>query len=74
VGWFLGETSPKYKTMFKKMFGNIQIVLAEVECILNSRPLCHIYDENVDEVITPSHFLFGRRLSSTPENSRIQEL
>ena len=45
-----------------------------MECVLNSRPLCRIYNDNTDDVITPSHLLFGRRLLSTfnqeisPEN------
>ena len=49
-------------------------VLVEIECVLNSRPLCYIYDDSVDDVITPSHLLFGRRLLSSfqedvdPEN------
>ena len=36
--------------------------LMEVKGVINSRPLCYIYDKNVDNIITPSHLVFGRRL------------
>ena len=53
----LGKTKLSYEELL--------IVLAEVECVLNSRPLCCIYGDSVDEVITPSHLLLGRRLLSS---------
>ena len=55
-------------------FEELLTVIMETECILNSRPLCYIYDELIDDVITPSHLLFGRRLLTSylgdvePEN------
>ena len=58
----------------KLTYEELLTIIAEVEGVLNSRPLCHIYDDNIDDVITPSHLLFGRRLLSpsyenvTPEN------
>ena len=36
----------------------------ETELILNNRPLCEIYDDDVEEVLTPNHFIFGRQLES----------
>ena len=41
-------------------------VLVEVECTLNSRPLTYEYDEVGEEVLTPSHLMFGRRINSLP--------
>ena len=40
----------------------------EIELILNNRPLREIYDDDVEEVLTPNHLLFGRRLESTNFN------
>ena len=38
-------------------------VLAEVEAVLNSRPL---YSDDVEEPLTPSHLIIGRRLVTLP--------
>ena len=54
----------------KLTYEELLTVLAEVEGVLNSRPLCHIYDDSVDDVLTPSHLIFGRRLlTPTYENA-----
>ena len=49
----LGKTKLSYE--------ELHTVLAEVECVLNSRPLCYIYSDSVDKGITPSHLSLGRR-------------
>jgi len=61
------------KRCLKKVLGNARIsldelntVLAEVECILNSRPLSYMSDEADGEVLTPSHLLVGHRLLTLP--------
>jgi hypothetical protein len=46
-------------------YEELETVLVNVEGIVNSRPLTYIYDDDVQEVITPSHLLLGRRLLST---------
>ena len=38
--------------------------IADVEGVINSRPLTYVYENDV-EVLTPSHLLLGRRLLST---------
>lgn len=43
-------------------------VLTEVEATLNSRPLTYSYQEAGEEVLTPSHLLYGRRLISMPDD------
>ena len=40
----------------------IQTVLLEVEVILNSRPICALYDNDLAEALTPNHLLYGRKL------------
>ena len=39
--------------------------IADVEGVINSRPLTYVYENDVEEVLTPSHLLLGRRLLST---------
>ena len=45
-------------------------VLTEVECILNSRPLTYLYPDDLEEPLTPSHLISGRRLLSLPDTTR----
>ena len=39
----------------------LQTVLIEIENVLNSRPLTYLYPESLEEPLTPSHLLTGRR-------------
>ena len=48
-------------------FDELFTVLVEVEGTLNSRPLTYEYDETSEEVSTPSHLLFGRRMKTMPD-------
>ena len=56
----------------KLSYEELLTVIIEVEGVLNSRLLCYTYDETVEDVLTPSHLIYGRRLLSTfevePEN------
>ena len=50
----------------KLNYEELLTALAEVEGVLNSRPLCHVYDDTINDVLTPSHLAIGRRLLSRP--------
>ena len=41
----------------------METVLGEVEMILNSRPLVTLFDDTLEETITPNHLLFGQKLN-----------
>ena len=57
------------KKCLRKVLGNARLsydelntLLTEIECTVNSRPLTYQYNDP-DEVLTPSHLIHGRRLS-----------
>jgi hypothetical protein len=65
------------KTMFEeaKVLNNSKVtydelltIVTEVEAILNSRPISYVSSEDIEEPLTPSHLLCGRRLLSLPNN------
>ena len=47
-------------------FDELVTVLVEVEATLNSRPISYVSSEDMEEPLTPSHLLMGRRLCSLP--------
>lgn len=62
------------KTTLKKTLGRsyvsyerLQTVVTEIEAIMNDRPLTYVSSDASDpEVLTPSHLLYGRRVTSLP--------
>ena len=78
--WFRGFwerlVSPVKRSMKKTLgnsmvcFNELQILLYEIELVLNSRPLGFVYDNDLEEILTPNHLLFGRKLYTS--NSSIQ--
>ena len=61
------------KRCLKKILGSagltyeeLLMLLVETECVLNSRPLTYVYsqEDDVEEPLSPLHFLLGRRLLS----------
>lgn len=48
-------------------------IITQIECILNSRPICPLTDDPDDlNVLTPGHFLIGRYLQTVPEPQIMQ--
>ena len=53
-------------------FTELLTVLFEVENVLNNRPLCVVYDDDMSDVLTPNCLLYGRNLD--PENKIVEEI
>ena len=63
------------KRCLKKMVGEAKLSLdklhtavVEIESIINSRPLSYISSSDLEEPLTPSHLLIGRRILNIPDN------
>ena len=63
------------KRCLRKMVGRaslsydeMQTVIIEVEAIVNSRPLSYVHPDDLEEPLTPSHLIVGRRLLSLPDH------
>ena len=68
------------KRCLRKVLGNARLsfdelltVLTEVEATLNSRPLTYDYDTPGEKVLTPTHLIYGRRLTSLPESPEVED-
>ena len=46
----------------KLTFEEMSTAVTKIYWVLNTRPLCHIYDDSTDITITPSHLIYGRNL------------
>ena len=69
------------KHCFKKVIGlaslkldELQTLLVEVECIINSRPITYVYDDTdgVTYPLTPSHLLYGRTVTLQPNDKHFE--
>ena len=45
-----------------------QTAIVEIESIVNSRPLLYLASSDMEEPLTPSHLLIGRRVLNLPDN------
>ena len=44
------------------------MAIMEVEMVINSRPLSYVSANDLDEPLTPSHLIVGRRLMNAPDH------
>ncbi|GFX22888.1 integrase catalytic domain-containing protein [Trichonephila clavipes] len=80
--WEAGVKSIKYH--LKRVIGNTNLtfeefstLLTQVEAILNSRPLVSLDCDNDPDslnILTPSHFLIGEVITSSPEHTNDDKL
>ena len=52
----------------KLSYDELLTALVEVEMVLNSRPLTYIFSDDLEETLSPSHLLVGRRLVTFPDH------
>ena len=72
-GGFFERTLRCVKRCLKKIlhlskvtYEELLTTLLEIEAILNSRPLSYVSSEDMEEPLTPSHLIYGRRVLSCP--------
>ena len=52
----------------KLTYEELLTVLSEIEMVINSRPLSYVSSDDLEEPLTPSHLLVGRRLLNLPDD------
>ena len=54
-------------------YDELNTIVIEIESIINSRPISYLSTDNIEEPLTPSHLMIGRRLLDLPDNLCFQE-
>ena len=79
-GGFFERLIRSVKRCLKKILKNAKLsyeelltVVTEVECVLNSRPLTYVSSKDIEEPLTPSHLMTGRRLLSIPDEIAVEK-
>ena len=74
MGRSVRKTNQVHQEMSQKIIGQARLshdelitALTEVEMVLNSRPLSYVAADDLEEPLTPSHLLCGRRLMTNPD-------
>ena len=57
----------------KLSFDEIQTVMLEIENVINSKLLCYLNDDDVEEILTPNHLLYRRQLNVNIVNADIDK-
>ena len=47
-------------------YDELATVVTEIEAVINSRPLTYLSADDLDEPLTPSHFICGKRIQNLP--------
>ena len=79
-GGFYERLLALVKICLKKTIGTARLsydelstVITEIEGVLNSRPLTYMYPRDLEEPLTPSHLLMGRRLLQLPNEVTMKD-
>jgi len=56
----------------KLSYDELLTAVTEIESIINSRPLSYVTPDDLEEPLTPSHLLMGRRVLSLPDDLSYQ--
>ena len=71
-GGFYERLVRSVKSTLKKVLGKallryeeLETLLCEVEGVVNTRPLYYVNEDEIDEVLTPNHLIFGRDISKS---------
>ena len=54
-------------------YDELQTIVSEIEGVLNSRPLTYLYSNELEEPLTPSQLVIGKRLLNMPEYTSEEE-
>ncbi len=72
-GGFYERLVKSVKSCLKKVVGNAKLTsdelhttIIEIEAVINSRPLTHIYTDDIEDPLTPSYLVIGKRLITVP--------
>ena len=68
--WAVKRSMKKTLSNSTACFNQLQVLLYEIELVLNTGPLGFVYDNDLEEILTPHHLLFRRKLYTC--NSSIQ--
>ena len=73
-GGFFERLVRSVKSSLKKCVGNatlsydeLNTVIIQIEAVLNARPLTYLYTDSIEEALTPSHLIIGRRILNLPD-------
>ena len=70
---FVKKCRIKNVMKMKLTYKELTTVTSKVEAVVNSRPLTYINEDEVEEVLTPSHLYCGRRLLDEQNNESSNE-
>ncbi len=81
VGWHFRTNDQVHKRCLCKVIGRAKLhydelitALTEIEAVINSRPLTYLSPDDLEEPLTPSHFLYGKRVLSFPDGLHQQDV
>ena len=49
-------------------YDELLTIVKEIEAVINSRPLCYLYSDDIEQALTPAHLITGKRQLSTRSN------